>query len=62
VNNNLERYKSFFDAVYEKDALDSKTKNLIALGASRSAGCEPEPDIALQLQGRTRPRMPSSLK
>lgn len=41
VKNNLEQYKLFFDAVYEEGALDSKTKNLITLGASLAAGCEP---------------------
>jgi len=38
---NLETYKQFFDAVYEDGALDARTKNLIALGASLAAGCEP---------------------
>jgi len=28
-------------SVYEAGALDSKTKNLVALGASLAAGCEP---------------------
>jgi hypothetical protein len=41
VNSSLEKYKTFFDAVYEAGALDTKTKNLIALGASLAAGCEP---------------------
>ena len=41
VNSNLEKYKTFFDAVYEEGALDTRTKNLIALGASLAAGCEP---------------------
>jgi len=41
VNNNLKQYKTFFDSVYEEGALDTKTKNLIALGASLAAGCEP---------------------
>lgn len=41
VNSNLEKYKAFFDSVYEAGALDIKTKNLVALGASLAAGCEP---------------------
>lgn len=41
MNANLKNYKLFFDAVYVEGALDTKTKNLIALGASLAAGCEP---------------------
>jgi alkylhydroperoxidase/carboxymuconolactone decarboxylase family protein YurZ len=38
---NLKKYQEFFDEVYEAGAIDVKTKNLIALGASLTAGCEP---------------------
>jgi len=41
VSSNLEKYKLFFDAVYKDGALDVKTKNLVALGVSLAAGCEP---------------------
>jgi alkylhydroperoxidase/carboxymuconolactone decarboxylase family protein YurZ len=37
----LERYQEFFDGAYAEGALDRKTKHLIALGASLSAGCDP---------------------
>jgi len=37
----LQKYQSFFSAVYEPGAVDVKTKHLIALGASLAAGCEP---------------------
>jgi alkylhydroperoxidase/carboxymuconolactone decarboxylase family protein YurZ len=37
----LDKYQEFFDRVYEDGVLDRKTKYLIALGASLSAGCDP---------------------
>jgi alkylhydroperoxidase/carboxymuconolactone decarboxylase family protein YurZ len=37
----MERYDEFFSTVYQPGALDVKTKNLIALGASLGAGCQP---------------------
>lgn len=35
------KYQEFFEAAYAEGALDRKTKHLIALGASLSAGCDP---------------------
>jgi hypothetical protein len=37
----LGKYQEFFEEAYAEGALDSKTKQLIALGASLSAGCDP---------------------
>ncbi len=37
----LEKYQEFFEEAYAEGALDRKTKHLIALGASLSAGCDP---------------------
>lgn len=37
----LGKYQEFFEAAYTDGALDRKTKHLIALGASLSAGCDP---------------------
>jgi len=37
----LSKYREFFEAAYTEGALDRKTKHLIALGASLSAGCDP---------------------
>ncbi len=37
----LSKYQEFFEAAYTDGALDRKTKHLIALGASLSAGCDP---------------------
>nr|WP_157212074.1 carboxymuconolactone decarboxylase family protein [Desulfomonile tiedjei] len=37
----LDKYQEFFEAAYSEGALDRKTKHLIALGASLSAGCDP---------------------
>jgi alkylhydroperoxidase/carboxymuconolactone decarboxylase family protein YurZ len=37
----LDKYKDFFEVAYAEGALDRKTKHLIALGASLSAGCDP---------------------
>lgn len=34
-------YADFFESTYGPGALDSKTKHLVALGASLAAGCEP---------------------
>lgn len=37
----LGTYQEFFEEAYAEGALDRKTKHLIALGASLSAGCDP---------------------
>ncbi len=37
----LGKYQEFFEEAYAEGALDRKTKHLIALGASLSAGCDP---------------------
>jgi len=37
----LGRYQEFFEEAYAEGALDRKTKHLIALGVSLSAGCDP---------------------
>jgi len=37
----LVKYQEFFEEAYAEGALDRKTKHLIALGASLSAGCDP---------------------
>ncbi len=37
----LGKYQEFFEGAYAEGALDRKTKHLIALGASLSAGCDP---------------------
>ncbi len=41
MTNNLKKYQDFFDSVYEGGVIDTKTKHLIALGASLAAGCQP---------------------
>jgi AhpD family alkylhydroperoxidase len=40
IKDGLEKYREFFDVAYADGAMDRKTKNLIALGASLGAGCE----------------------
>lgn len=37
----LSKYQEFFNAAYAEGAIDRKTKHLIALGASLTAGCDP---------------------
>jgi alkylhydroperoxidase/carboxymuconolactone decarboxylase family protein YurZ len=37
----LHKYREFIEAAYTDGALDRKTKHLIALAASLSAGCDP---------------------
>lgn len=37
----LGKYQEFFEEAYAEGALDRKTKHLVALGASLSAGCDP---------------------
>ncbi len=37
----LGKYQEFFDEAYAEGAIDRKTKHLIALAASLSAGCDP---------------------
>jgi len=41
IGDALDKYQEFFDQVYADGAIDRKTKHLIALGASLSAGCDP---------------------
>ncbi len=37
----LSKYQEFFEAAYAEGTIDRKTKHLIALGASLTAGCDP---------------------
>jgi alkylhydroperoxidase/carboxymuconolactone decarboxylase family protein YurZ len=37
----LSTYQEFFNEAYAEGAIDRKTKQLIALGASLAAGCDP---------------------
>ena len=37
----MERFDEFFSQVYGQGVLDTKTKYLVALGASLGAGCQP---------------------
>ncbi len=39
--NVLSKYQEFFNEAYAEGAIDRKTKHLIALGASLTAGCDP---------------------
>lgn len=37
----LSKYQEFFNEAYAEGTIDRKTKHLIALGASLTAGCDP---------------------